>query len=436
MITVGEYDQLRKDAENYNSLRTASLGQTFEEELREHSVTISNLDELTLELMAEGDYPAAGAWRGGFVRLTAVKDDSRAQNAFRERGILPYITNATIVGVNGVDVRSKSGSEVIDLLTAVQLPADMTFALDAKQWRRFVEDAKSKREDTRLHPRVTAQRKLTFERVLFEGEGNISLEASDIIANASVLKLWNEMHLNMKDVLKLKPGMILYEVGDQKVLGKSVADTMNILSASPRPIGMTFVDSPDKTAIFVDCKPTDLLFYNKAGKIEVRGFEAMPGILFRANPNLKDGDEILELNGKPFPGPYGYSADMDRLRAIHAPATVTIGRQEGGQFVSFDVRVYEEGMLGAVIHRGPNGRPYIKGFKPVPGPGALHPEIDKGDIVLRVNDFMLSPTTRAEDVEHAIETAEMPVTIRLIDQTAFRDIIRLRDGYITIAEAA
>jgi hypothetical protein len=417
--------------QQFNKRSSYRSEQEWEESVREQLLTVANRDDVKVEIVADPKTrPGGGAWKhGGFLQVTEVKSGSPFYRLLQQRRLENWFTHASIIAINGVDVTEKTPEATSKLWKETATPMEVKFALDAREWRRYLSDLGSdrKREMRR------ASRRLPATRAHLVGQGRLTLEPSDYVERATVLRGFNPLDFDM--ALNLRPGMILYSVADDIVLGEPYEKAVSKVYQAQRPVALTFIESPERTLSF-DQRPSDLVLVNRSGRVLIAGFERMPGLLQRSSDDIQVGDEIVDLDGRPFPGPFGYNQDLMRLRNLRAPATLAVGRYEGTQYKQFDVRISEDGLIGAIFGEAANGRPYIKGFEEVPGPGLSHPDLRAGDALLKANDVDVSRGFSAVETEDLIARSELPMQLTVLDVARFDQLIRVRDGRVPITEAA
>lgn len=432
--------------------------------MREHTFVIDNLSAIELEAVTEQNaQPAAGAWRGGgYIKVNKVDPSSNFHHILEQRQLDRYFRDAVIVEINGVDVRTKSPEETINMLRDADRPLEIKFALDAAQWRKYVSTLGT--EAREIVSDVRSGR-LNLTKVRLQGTGRVEVQRDRYMERSYILTNYDDNDLVFTNPLfRMKPNMILYSINGEILLGREYEEVASILGRVSRPAMLMLLESPVKDVVFLQ-RPTDMVLAEKNGKIYISDFKRERGVISRASSEIRVGDELFDLDGKPFPGPYGYKEDLRRLRRLHAPATLGVGRWVGDQYQKFDVRITEEGMVDAVFGEGRDGRPYIKGFtvrlvvagcstlwfllvltwlacvcvrveQDVPGPGAAHSGIDRGYIILGINDQEFDRFITPQAVEDMIRRVNLPLRMRVLDTKLFKEIVQARDNEIPLVEAA
>jgi hypothetical protein len=72
----------------------------------------------------------------------------------------------------------------------------------------------------------------------------------------------------------------------------------------------------------------------------------------------------------------------------------------------------------------------------VPGPGAAHSGIDRGYIILGINDQEFDRFITPQAVEDMIKRLNLPLRMRVLDTKLFKEIVQARDNEIPLVEAA
>lgn len=234
---------------------------------------------------------ASPAPKGCRAVITGAVSGTQAERVLREKNLTQYYVNSSIIAVNGKNTKVLDEEGVLGLLRGAR-PIFITIRLERRTWVAMgqskqrtktaenmkntraisINGAKILRSNSSSSGDLEGQkRRLKVVSVTFE-QGSLGLKLKEARSCGGAVIITGfvrggddqDVILQAEASGKLFAGMLMLTVAGEVVFGRPFDEIMAIVKATPRPVEMRFVPSPDKQLVFADAMPTGMIF----GRIE------------------------------------------------------------------------------------------------------------------------------------------------------------------------
>ena len=248
---------------------------------------------------------------GSFVELISKVDGSKAEEE------TTLLLGDRIVKVASTPVKGLDFEHVMTVLKSAERPVELTF----------------------LHPTGNIRRSFYFH----DGPMGMTLEDDTDAADNDIVKLASiKEESQAAQMSNLEVNDCIIAIGGESVAGFHFDKIMSILTASPRPVKLTFMRPPkvEEYVYTFEAGPIGLVLgdsvNDRSGKVFVGVVSKKPGSAADKYPDLKENDQITHIGDQKVKG-LDFAHVMEILKEEPRPMNLTFIRPQQVEAASVQV---------------------------------------------------------------------------------------------------